>query len=73
LKRLEADKPERAAAFKAGAPAAVKKILGSFKDWEMYTGENMDPDGSLAYLNYREDGVTPYIWFFKDGLREEKV
>jgi hypothetical protein len=73
LKYLEENHPEKAAAFKKGAQGAVKKILGSFKDWEMYSGENMDPNGSLAYLNYREDGITPYIWFFLHGLEEEKV
>jgi len=73
LKKLEETNPDRAAKFKAGAQGAVKKILGSFKDWEMYTGESMDPEGSLGYLNYREDGVTPYFWFFIDGLEAEKV
>jgi len=73
LKKLEAENPERAAVFKANAQGAVKKILGSFKDWEMFTGESMDPEGSLAYMNYREDGVTPYIWLFIDGLDQEKV
>ena len=73
LKKLEAEKPERAAIFKANAQGAVKKILGSFKDWEMFTGESMDPEGSLAYMNYCEDGVTPYIWLFIEGLEQEKV
>lgn len=73
LKKLEETNPERAAVFKANAQGAVKKILGSFKDWEMFTGESMDPEGSLAYMNYREDGVTPYIWLFIDGLEQEKV
>jgi len=73
LKHLEENKPDRVAPFKAGAQAAVKKILGSFKDWEMFTGESMDPEGSLIYMNYREDGITPYVWMFKDGLEEEKV
>jgi hypothetical protein len=73
LKKLEAENPERAAIFKANAQGAVKKILGSFKEWEMFTGESMDPEGSLAYMNYREDGITPYIWLFIDGLDQEKV
>ncbi|CAJ0829843.1 12713_t:CDS:2, partial [Entrophospora sp. SA101] len=30
-------------------------------------------DGMIALLNYREDGITPYFTFFKDGLSEEKV
>ena len=27
----------------------------------------------LVYLNYREDGVTPYLIIWKHGLSEEKV
>lgn len=70
---MEENKPERTDIFKKGAQGAVKKILASFKDWEMYTGENMDPEGSIGYLNYREDGITPYVWFFIDSLDAEKV
>lgn len=74
LKKLEENGDQaKIDCFKKNAGASVKKILGSFKDWEMYTGENMEPEGSLAYLNYREDGITPYIWMFIHGLEEEKV
>jgi len=73
LKHLEANNPERAAIFKAQAQGAVKKILGSFKEWQFFTGESMDPEGSMALMNYREDGITPYIWLFIDGLDQEKV
>ena len=37
------------------------------------TGEKMNPEGMCALMDFREDGVTPYILFFKDGLEEEKV
>ena len=30
--------------FETGAQTFAKKVLGSFKDWEFYTGETMDPD-----------------------------
>lgn len=74
LKKLEENGDQaKIDTFKKNAQGAVKKILGSFKDWEMYTGESMDPEGSLAYLNYREDGITPYIWMFIHGLDQEKV
>lgn len=36
------------------------------------TGESQNPDGQVALLDYREDGVTPYMLFFKDGIKEEK-
>jgi len=59
--------------FEKGAQALAKKIIGSYKDWEFYVGESMDPEGMVALLNYREDGITPYIVFWKHGLKEEKV
>ncbi|KAI0435108.1 translationally controlled tumor-associated [Xylaria sp. FL1042] len=59
--------------FKKGAAAFSKKVLGSFKDWEFYTGESMDVDGMVVLLNYREDGVTPYVAVWKHGLNEMKV
>ena len=33
----------------------------------------MEPTGMVALCFYKEDGMTPYFWFFKDGLEEEKV
>jgi hypothetical protein len=65
--------PERVPIFEKNTTTLVKKILGNFKDYEFYTGESMDPDGMVALLNYREDGITPYFTFFKDGLREQKL
>jgi len=59
--------------FETKASTFVKeKILAGFKDWEFYTGESMNPDGMVALLNYREDGVTPYFIFWKHGLKGEK-
>lgn len=71
--KLEANNPERVPAFEKGAAAFAKKVIGSFGDWEFYTGESMDPEGMVALLNYREDGVTPYLVFWKDGVRETKI
>jgi hypothetical protein len=36
---------EEIKAFQTGANTYAKKVLGSFKDWEFYTGESMDVDG----------------------------
>ncbi|KAI0732910.1 translationally controlled tumor-associated [Fomitopsis betulina] len=69
---LEKSKPERVEAFEKGAQAFAKKIVANFKDYEFYTGESMNPDGMVALLNYREDGVTPYFTFWKDGVKETK-
>ncbi|KAF8261388.1 translationally controlled tumor protein [Lactarius quietus] len=59
--------------FEKDAQAYAKKIIANFKDYEFFTGESMNPDGMVALLNYREDGVTPYITFWKDGLKEVKL
>ncbi|GAW07117.1 translationally controlled tumor-associated [Lentinula edodes] len=70
---LQAVNPDRVEPFEKDAAAFAKKVVANFKDYEFYTGEGMDPDGMVALLNYREDGVTPYFTFWKDGLKEVKL
>ena len=65
--------PERVAIFEKNASAFAKKVVANFKDYEFYTGESMNPDGMIALLNYREDGVTPFFTFWKDGLIQQKL
>jgi len=71
--KLAETNPDRVDAFEKGAAAYAKKIVANFKDFEFYIGENMNPDGMVALLNYRDDGITPYFTFWKDGLREVKL
>nr|OQO17828.1 hypothetical protein B0A51_15989 [Rachicladosporium sp. CCFEE 5018] len=59
--------------FETGAGAFAKKVVANFKDYEFLIGESMDPDGMVMLLNYREDGVTPFVTVWKHGLKEEKV
>ncbi|KAF7194356.1 Translationally-controlled tumor protein-like [Pseudocercospora fuligena] len=59
--------------FEKGAQNFAKKIVGNFKDYEFFTGESMNPDGMIVLLNYREDGVTPFVTVWKHGLKEVKV
>ena len=70
---LQETNPDRVPEFEKKAAEFAKKVVGKFNDWEFYTGESMNPDGMVALLNYREDGVTPYCVFWKDGLKEEKI
>uniref|UniRef100_A0A2K6CAC9 Translationally-controlled tumor protein n=1 Tax=Macaca nemestrina TaxID=9545 RepID=A0A2K6CAC9_MACNE len=65
-------KPERVKPFMTGAAEQIKHILANFKNYQFFIGENMNPDGMVALLVYREDGVTPYMIFFQDGLEMEK-
>lgn len=71
--KLAETDPERVEAFEKGAQGYAKKIVANFKDFEFYTGEGMNPDGMVALLNYRADGITPYFTFWKDGLKEVKL
>lgn len=61
-------------AFQSGAQNYyTKKIAPNFRDFDFYAGESMDTDGMVVLLNYREDGITPYVTIWKYGLTEEKV
>uniref|UniRef100_A0A2K5PX11 Translationally-controlled tumor protein n=1 Tax=Cebus imitator TaxID=2715852 RepID=A0A2K5PX11_CEBIM len=70
--KLEEQRPERVKPFMTGAAEQIKHILANFKNYQFFIGGNMNPDGMVALLDYREDGVTPYMIFFKDGLEMEK-
>jgi hypothetical protein len=67
-KYLEENAPDRVEPFKKNIQPFIKKVLENFKDWEFYTGENMIPEGMVALLNYREDGVTPFFVCFTGSV-----
>ncbi|KAN0061037.1 hypothetical protein ACQY0O_006771 [Thecaphora frezii] len=71
--KLQESNPDRVEAFEKGAQAFAKKIIANFKDYEFFIGESMDADAMVVLLNYREDGVTPYLTYWKDGLKERKI
>lgn len=77
MKRVKAHlaetNPDEVEVFEKGATAYVKKVVGSFNDWDFYTGESMDPDAMVVLLNYREDGTTPFVAIWKHGVKEEKI
>ncbi|XP_062383550.1 translationally-controlled tumor protein homolog [Sardina pilchardus] len=70
--KLQETNPGRVQAFQDGAGAEVKKIIGKIKDYQFFCGESTNPDGAYGLLDFREDGITPYMLFFKDGLEVEK-
>ncbi len=70
--KLAENNPDRVAAFEQGAQAYVKKVVEKFGDFEFYTGDSMDPEAMVILLGYREDGTTPYLVYWKDGLKAEK-
>ncbi|KAJ8790513.1 hypothetical protein J1605_004486 [Eschrichtius robustus] len=70
--KLEEQRPERVKPFMTGAAEQIKHILANFKNDQFFIGENMNPDGMAALLDYREDSMMPYMALFKDGLEMEK-
>ena len=72
LEKLNETNPQRAAIFKANVQKYVTKIMKNFDEYRFFSGESMNPDGMIVLCNYRDDQITPYFVFFKDGLEEEK-
>jgi hypothetical protein len=73
LDKLKETDPDKAKEFQAGAPGAVKKILGNYDNYDLYMGESMQEDSMYVLVDFREDGVTPYATVWKYGLEEYKV
>jgi len=66
---------ESVKAFQSNAQAFIKKVIGSFDEWQFFypdMGENADYDNALVIL-CKWEGETPFFYYFKDGLKAEKV
>ncbi|KAE8346987.1 Translationally-controlled tumor protein [Aspergillus arachidicola] len=66
---LQETDPGRVQEFEKKSNVYAKKILDNLSSFEFYVGTSWDSDSMIALLNYREDGVTPFFTFWKDGLR----
>ncbi|XP_008275425.1 translationally-controlled tumor protein homolog [Stegastes partitus] len=69
---LQESEPDRVESFMTEAQLGAKTILANFKNYQFFTGSSMNPDGAVGLLDFREDGITPYMLFIKDGLEIEK-
>jgi hypothetical protein len=70
-KYLEADRPKEVDIFLKNVQAFVKDVLGDYKEYQLFCGESMQPEGMLALMKWEDD--LPVMYFFKHGLDEEKV
>ena len=59
--------------FQSQAPAAAKKIISNWDNYDVYKGESMEENCMYILVDFREDGMTPYITIWKAGLEEYKV
>merc|ERR1712243_360611 len=64
---------DKAAEFKKSAGAAVKYMKSIITDCDIFMGESGNVDGSMAYLNFEENGIDAYMLFLKGAIFEEKV
>lgn len=78
-KKLEEKNPTRVDTFMKGAQNFVKEVLASFDEYSFYCGESYDPEGMIILCRFfTKDGadgqckITPVLYYFKDGLKEEK-
>jgi len=69
--KLEKDNSPDKDMFMKNVQEFLKDVLTNFKDYQLYCGETMKPEGMLALLKWDEE--TPYMYFFKHGLDAEKV
>jgi len=69
--------PADTAAFDAEILGAFKAAVEMFKDLEFYTSESMDPDGLVILCRWEvPEGETddkPFFYYYKQGVKEEKV
>ena len=70
--RVEKSSPERLESFQKGMQKWAMDVLKKFDEYKFYIGEKMDAEGMVIVQGYREDQITPFFVFFKDGLEEEK-
>ncbi|KAG5829937.1 hypothetical protein ANANG_G00320260 [Anguilla anguilla] len=70
--KLEEINPDQVKPLHGRSTGDQKKIMDNMKNFQFFTGESMNPEGMVGLLDFREDGITPFMTFFKDGLEIEK-
>lgn len=70
---LTTNNPDRVKPFMEEVQTFVKDVIKRFDDFQFFTGESMDTEAGVALMFYKEDGITPYFYFFRDGLKEVKL
>ena len=74
LEKLKANESPRLDAFKKGMSTVVPKLAGKWSDFTVYEGASMNFDAGLILMFYKEEDQTnPCLYYFRDGLEEEKV
>ena len=68
----ENGKEDRIPDFKKGATEMIKFVMEKFDEMQIFVGESMDTEASMAFA-YTKDGETdPTFLYMVDGYKEEK-
>ena len=70
--RLTKEEPDRVPEFTANVTKQFQRILGMWKDVQLYMGSSNDSENGALGILYWDD-QTPRLCFFKDGLIAQKV
>jgi len=76
MEKIKAKDEEYAKTFAANAQAFVKTVVGDLDNWQFFYPDMSDDnaDYETATVIYcKWEGETPYFYYFKDGLKAEKV
>lgn len=73
LEHLQANNPDRVAAFKAGAKDLFAFLKDNFDDLTIYTPSDYDQDNSLIYSYYKGEDLAPTFIYVMDALKFIKV
>ena len=68
----ENGKEDRVADFQKGATEMVKFIMGKFDEFQIFAGQSMDVEASLAFAYTKDGEENPTFLFFNDGMKQEK-
>lgn len=57
--------------FQKKATGFVMSVIKEFDEYQFFVGETMNVNGMMILCRWDEE--TPYLYYFKHGLEEEKV
>eukprot|EP00744_Colponema_vietnamica_P000541 GILI01000962.1.p1 GENE.GILI01000962.1~~GILI01000962.1.p1 ORF type:complete len:183 (+),score=84.52 GILI01000962.1:37-549(+) len=69
--KLDETDAEAGKVFAAGAQTFVKKVVKEIDEYQFFTGPNMDFDAMIILCKW--EGEVPTFYYWKDGLKGERV
>merc|ERR1711935_123057 len=71
LEKVDADKVD---SFMKNASKIVKEfILPNLKKFEFFTGPSLDENSMVVLCKWNDDETIPFLYYWKDAVRDEKV